>query len=40
MKDGKVKQALSGGYKWEGDRQRKKGEYGGCILYWCMKIEQ
>jgi hypothetical protein len=44
MKDRKIKQVLSGcGYQWEGggDKERvKEGEYGECILYSYMKIEQ
>jgi hypothetical protein len=41
--DRKVKQVLSGGqYQWEGSDIRKAvgGEYGGIILYSCMKMEK
>jgi hypothetical protein len=44
LKDRRVKQVLSrGGYQWEvrGQKERRnKGEYGGCILYSYMKIEE
>jgi hypothetical protein len=44
MKDRKVKQVLSGGgYQWGrggGMKRVKEGEYGGCVLYSYMKIEQ
>jgi hypothetical protein len=44
MKDKKVKQILSGvGYQWEGRGHKervKEGEYGGSILYSCMKIDE
>jgi hypothetical protein len=44
MKDRRVKQVFSGGgYQWEGGRHKKRvneGEYGGCILYSYMKIEE
>jgi hypothetical protein len=44
MKERKVKQVFSGGeYQWEGGGHKetvKEGEYGGYILYSCMKIEQ
>jgi hypothetical protein len=44
MKDRKVKQVLSrDGFQWEGREHKKRveqAEYGGCILYSCMKIEQ
>jgi hypothetical protein len=43
MKDRKVKQVLSGGW-YQQDRGKhkgrvKEGEYGGCIMYSCMKME-
>jgi hypothetical protein len=44
MKDGKVRQVFSrSGYQWDGGRHKVKmneGEYGGCVLYSCMKIEE
>jgi hypothetical protein len=43
MKDRKAKQILSGGGNQCGECQKereKEGEYGGCTLYSCMKIEQ
>jgi hypothetical protein len=43
MQDRKVKQVLSGGgYQWRGGNKErvKEGEYGGSILYSCMKMEQ
>jgi hypothetical protein len=43
MKDRKVKQVLSGDrYQWKGGGYKgrmNKSDYGGCILYSCMKIE-
>jgi hypothetical protein len=44
MEDRKIKRVLLGdGYLWKGVGHKKgvkEGEYGGCILYSCMKIEQ
>jgi hypothetical protein len=42
--EGKIGLSRSGGgYQWEVCRYKEKvneGEYGGCILYPCMKIEE
>jgi hypothetical protein len=44
MKDRKIKQVLSWvGYQWDGgghEKSVKENNYGRCILYSCMKIEQ